>query len=433
MKYLYNFDPAADCSSPKGSPKLVPPSNSTFRSLAGQSQSQNFINNDSVSSYVNGQIDVVNDFQWTSSPISSRQDIPAIELKEKRLKTNSLIAQLAYYSLIASGKGGEVLGRLSNLLGGSGIGSGALGGFLSSRIGQTLVGAGQGLLGAVSNFGSGALGRSAIQFFTGRSTNDFFSQTTASSLGSDILAPYEGLYLTEDTKFSYRMPYFENIQNVVSNLFNNDDQILSQKSFGLSKFISGAASLAESLAYTLAGTINITEPGIYIEKPQFYNFPSSGDTINFSFPLINTGWATFEDVQKNWQLIFMLIYQNRANRKSRDLIDPPCLYEVSIPGIKYIPFAFIKSLSVQFMGARRAYRMNVPSMNGFTRINTIIPDAYVVTISLQGLVGETQNFLYSMLFEKQDIVSIIETQSGNSIVNQFLDSFERERLNQVGS
>jgi hypothetical protein len=431
VKNLYNFDPSADCSSPKGSPKLVPPTNNTFRSFANRSQ--NFINNDSVSSYINGQIDVVNDFHWTSSPLASRQDIPDIELKEKRLKTNSLIAQLAYYALIASGKGGEVLGRLTNLIGSSSVGSNALGGFLSSTVGRTLAGAGQSLLGAASSFGSSGLVGGLVQFSTGRNVNDFFTQTTASSLGSDLLAPYEGLYITEDTKFTYRMPYFENIQNAVVNAFNDDDLILSQKSFGLNKFIKGAASLAEGLAYTLAGTINITEPGVYIEKPKFYNFASSGDQITFSFPLINTGWATFEDVQRNWQLIFMLIYQNRANRKSRDLIDPPCIYEVNIPGIKYIPYAYIKGLSVQFMGARRSYKINVPSIKGTRRITTIIPDAYVVTVSLQGLVAETQNFLYSMLFEKQDIVSVIETQSNNSIRNNFLDSEERERLNQVGS
>jgi hypothetical protein len=429
VKSLYRFDSSADCSAPKGSPRLIPPSVTTRFGSA----SQNFIGGDSVSSYINGQIDVVNDFQWTSSPLSSRQDIPAIELREKRLKTNSLIAQLAYYSLIASGKGGEVFGRLANLFGNSSVGSGALGGFLSSRIGQTLVGAGQGFLGAVSNFGSSILGSGAIQFFTGRSVNDFFAQTSASSLGSDVMTPYEGLYLTEDTKFTYRMPYFENMQNAVTNAFNNDDQILGQKSYGLSKFISGAASLAESLAYTMAGTINITEPGIYIEKPQFYSFGASGDQLTFSFPLINTGWATFEDVQRNWQLIFMLIYQNRANRKSRDLIDPPCLYEVSIPGIKYMPFAYIQSLSVQFMGARRSYKINVPSLQGTSRISTIIPDAYIVNITLRGLVAETQNFLYSMLFDKQDIVSIIESQSSTGIVDNFLDSYERERLNQTGS
>lgn len=430
MKYLYRFDSSASSNSPKGSPRLIPPSgNARF----GNS-SQNFISNDSVSSYVNGQIDVVNDFHWTSSPLTSRQDIPAIELKEKRLKTNSLIAQLAYYSLIASGKGGEVSGRLANLFGNSsgGFGGGALGGALQSTIGQKLVGAGQTILGAVSNFGNGLIGSNIGQFFTGKNINDFFTQTTASSFGSDVLEPYEGLYLTEDTKFSYRMPYFENMQNAVTNAFNNDDQIMSNKSYGLNKFISGAANLAENLAYTLAGTINVMEPGIYIEKPQFYSFGASGDSITFSFPLINTGWATFEDVQKNWQLIFMLIYQNRPNRKSRDLIDPPCLYEVSIPGVKYMPFAFIQNLTVQFMGARRSYKINVPSSQGFSKISTIIPDAYIVSITLKGLVAETQNLLFAMLYDKQDIVSVIESQSSTGVVDNFLDSYRRERLNQTG-
>jgi hypothetical protein len=432
VKNLYSFDSSADCNSSKGSPRLVPAAgSSTFAPIFDpiNNLSQNFIKNDSITAYVDGQIDVVNNFQWTSSPLTSREDVPAIELKEKRLKTNSLIAQLAYYSLIASGKGGEVSGRLANLFGNS---SGAIGGFLNN-VGQTIVGAGQSALGAVSNFGSGTFGKSAVEFFSGRNVNDFFSQTAASSLGSNVLEPYEGLYLTEDTKFSYRMPYFQNIQNAVTNSFNNDDQILSKKSFGLNKFISGAADIAESLAYSLAATINITEPGIYIEKPQFYSFGASGDQLNFSFPLINTGWATFEDVQRNWQLIFMLIYQNRPNRKSRDLIDPPCLYEVSIPGIKYMPFAYIQTLSVEFMGARRSYKINVPSLNGFARIQTIIPDAYIVTISLRGLVSESQNFLYSMLFDKQDIVSVLDTQSSTGVVDNFLDSYSRERLNQTGS
>ena len=432
MKNLYRFDSSADCNSPKGSPRLVPAAGGkSFTPIfnATNNVSQNFIKNDSITSYVDGQIDVVNNFQWTSSPLSSREDIPAIELKEKRLKTNSLIAQLAYYSLIASGKGGEVTGRLANLFGNP---SGIASGFVNS-IKQNIVGAGQGILGAASSFGNSSFGKSAVEFFSGKNVNDFFSHTTASSLGSNVLEPYEGLYLTEDTKFSYRMPYFENVQNAVSNIFNNDDQILGQKSYGLSKFISGAASLAESLAYTMAGTINITEPGIYIEKPQFYSFGASGDQLTFSFPLINTGWATFEDVQRNWQLIFMLIYQNRPNRKSRDLIDPPCLYEVSIPGIKYMPFAYINNLSVGFMGARRSYKINVPSLNGFTKILTIIPDAYVVNITLKGLVAESQNFLYSMLFDKQDIVSVLETQRSTGIVDNFLDSYRRERLNKTGS
>jgi hypothetical protein len=49
---------------------------------------------------------------------------------------------------------------------------------------------------------------------------------------------------------------------------------------------------------------------------------------------------------------------------------------------------------------------------------TIIPDAYKVSITLTSLVAETRNFLYSMLYEKKNLVSA-STRSGDigSILN----------------
>jgi hypothetical protein len=125
----------------------------------------------------------------------------------------------------------------------------------------------------------------------------------------------------------------------------------------------------------------------------------------------------------------MLIYQNRPNRKSRDLIDPPCLYEVMIPGVKFMPYAYISGLSVQFMGSRRSYYLNVPSLKGTSKILTIVPDAYMVNITLQGLVAESQNFLYHMLFE-QDIVNVTESSSsGGNLIESILEGFRREVSN----
>mgnify|MGYP000330064829 CR=1 FL=1 len=129
-----------------------------------------------------------------------------------------------------------------------------------------------------------------------------------------------------------------------------------------------------------------------------FNFASGGDSVTFSFPLINTGWSTFEDVQKNWQLIYLLTYQNRPNRRTRDLIDPPCLYEVMLPGVKYMPYAFISRMSVNFLGSRRSYYIKIPSVGGGTsRIQTIIPEAYDRSITFTRLIAESQNFLYHML------------------------------------
>ena len=345
-------------------------------------------------------------------------------LKEKRLKQNSLVAQLAYYGMIASEEGGAVTGRLSNLFSNSKLSSGPIGQVLSGVIGKAVSGFGQTISGALSNFGNG-VGGSILQVLTGKSPASLLSSITGESASSDVLSPYEGLYITEPTKFVYRMPYFEDAAAVVSNTFGTDDKALSNN-MGLGRLVSEGAKLAESLSNTMASSMYISEPGMYIEKPQFYSFAASVDTISFSFPLINTGWATFEDVQRNWQLIYMLVYQNRPNRKTRVLIDPPCLYEVMIPGIKYMPYAFVNSLNVQFVGSRRSYVINVPSSGGgSTKIQTIIPDAYLVTIQLKGLVAETQNFLYHMLYEKQNKVNVIESVS-NIIGENFIKGYQRE-------
>lgn len=406
---------------PSGSPQLVPAGGGISESL-----SRNFLKNDSVSIGTDGMIDVINGFYWTTSQLSSRQDVPSVILKEKKLKQNSLISQLAYYAAIASGQGGQVTGRLANLFSNSGIGSGAIGGFLNNTLGGAINGIGQKLAGAVSNFGSGLMGSGLLQAITGKSAEGIINAMTGESASSDVLLPYEGLYITEDTKFVYRMPYFENVVNAVQNSFANDDKFISG-SIGLGSFLAGAVGKIESAAYGLATSMNIQEPGIYIEKPQFYTFGVSNEQVTFSFPLINTGWSTFEDVQRNWQLIYLLIYQNRPNRKTRELIDPPCLYEVMIPGVKYMPYAFISNLTVSFMGSRRSYYINVPTNGGSTRIQTIIPDAYMISITLKGLIAESQNFLYHMLFEKQSKVSVIESSGG--VVGNFLDGLRRELNN----
>ena len=420
MKNLFKFENATNAKAGHGAPRLAPSGgNSIIESL-----SRNFLKTDSVSSNVDGLIDVINNFHWTSSQPSSRQDIPSIMLKEKRLKQNSLVAQLAYYGMIASEEGGAVTGRLSNLFSNSKLSSGPIGQVLSGVIGKAVSGFGQTISGALSNFGNG-VGGSILQVLTGKSPASLLSSITGESASSDVLSPYEGLYITEPTKFVYRMPYFEDAAAVVSNTFGTDDKALSNN-MGLGRLVSEGAKLAESLSNTMASSMYISEPGMYIEKPQFYSFAASVDTISFSFPLINTGWATFEDVQRNWQLIYMLVYQNRPNRKTRVLIDPPCLYEVMIPGIKYMPYAFVNSLNVQFVGSRRSYVINVPSSGGgSTKIQTIIPDAYLVTIQLKGLVAETQNFLYHMLYEKQNKVNVIESVS-NIIGENFIKGYQRE-------
>jgi hypothetical protein len=417
VKNLFQFENLSTGDTPTGSPRLVPSNGGILRNL-----SKNFLKNDSINNSTNGMIDVVNGFYWTTSQQSSRQDVPYGMIKEKRLKSNALIAQLAYYSAIASEKGGTLLGRAANLISNSGAASGPLGGSLVNSAGRLFSGAGQKLVGAVSSFGKGFLGTGLLQTLTGKSAEGIIGSFTGELASSDVLSPYEGLYITEDTKFVYKFPYFENKLLDLSNAFSSDSSGIT------STPVSQTFKAMESAVNEAIGLMGVMEPGVYIEKPKMFNFASGGDSVTFNFPLINTGWSTFEDVQKNWQLIYLLTYQNRPNRRTRDLIDPPCLYEVMLPGVKYMPYAFISRMSVNFLGSRRSYYIKIPSVGGGTsRIQTIIPDAYDISITFTSLIAESQNFLYHMLYENQNKVNVNDGPVG--IVETFLNGLTRGMSN----
>jgi len=232
-----------------------------------------------------------------------------------------------------------------------------------------------------------------------------------------VLSPYDGLYLTENTGWKYNIPYFENLNNDLTNTFGDlDNSAFAELASGLGAFIKAGIDL-----------INIKEPGTYIERTKMFQFADGGDDFSFEFPLLNTANATFIDVV-NWQLVFLLIYQNRPTRISRDIIEPCVIYEVMIPGVKYTPYAYIKKLSVEFLGARRTMKLPIPQLgeNGQTLSNlesfeTIVPDAYKISITMSSLVAETRNFLYSMLYEKRSLVSTSTTNGGFANLGNITD------------
>lgn len=442
-----------------GAPRLVPPGH---KNSNDSKESAQHIQNQSQKFYA---IDVVNNFQWTTTPKQNddfpggRKDVPVINLREKRLKTNSLLAQAAYYSAtmagtisdafakfdqlsnvqkIAIGATLGVAGGYSNRGLGGGIGEtvgnifksdkAAVANEIGGLIGQAFTVVGGGALGAaaatnsnvVKDLGAG-LGAAGLDSLD-NTLRQFGSENTLSikSLNSSVLKPYEGLYLTEDTGFVYSFPYLSNEQSSLVNSFGDEDEAFHTSPFLIkNQSLGGFVRDFRSSLQATAAITNITAPGVYIEKPKFFRFADKGEKITFNFPLINTGHSNWYDVQKNWQLLFMLIYQNRPNRRSRDLIDPPCIYEMNIPGIKYMPFCFISELTIDFIGNRRQVSIDIPGMDGkIESIATIIPDAYQVTITLEGLVAEAQNMLYAMLTDKQNLVTT--TESGNQSLGNFI-------------
>ena len=322
----------------------------------------------SGSIYTTSPIDVVSDFQWTKNPKQARDDVPAIFLTEKRISVNSNISNLANSTFAIAG---------------------------SDTVSTTLAGAVATTFAAARLFTNpyliaGSVIAGAVIASTLKETVEFaFDQVqkltgTALTFDDPILKPYNYLYITQPTWFVYKLPYFDNSYVDNSLTFGGADQNL----------LGDATNIIGNIAAGLAGGTNIIKPGTYIETSQQFAMADKGRTINIKFPLLNTG--SVEDIQQNWQLLFGLIYQNRPGRETRSIIDLPVIYEVTLPGVVYMPYAYISSLSIKFLGSRRLLKIQ-PPIDGIPPFDTIIPDAYEVNITIQGLNDETKNFIYTAI------------------------------------
>lgn len=401
-------------------PFLVSPNNTAYGSSTN-----------SDGSIVNGSVvDVVNDFYWTYSKLrESRQEVPRVILTEKRQKVNSLISQLKYSF-------GAAFTTAQNSLNQAGRDP-----LISQVLGNNTV---SNASNAIGNFN-----QSATQFAETivpqiKDNNPVFQ--------NPLMKPYENLYITEDTGWKFILPYFDNYSSAQANVYSGD----SNANFsGLAKMAAEGFSNAADVISTLANPVDIS----FVEKAKLYNYSTEGEEISFTFPLINTGSATFEDVVRNWELLFLLLYNNKPSRRSVSIVDPPVLYQLDIPGVKFLPFCYVSNIAVEFQGSRRELEFNlnyadnlrvtnIPSqlgeennsntLNNFNtddtfninalprnlvgdflntattratttykseffnnqtsrKIKTIVPDAYLIRITVKSLLAETKNFMYSLI------------------------------------
>jgi len=399
-------------------PFLVSPNNTAYGSSTN-----------SDGSIVNGSVvDVVNDFYWTYSKLrESRQEVPRVILTEKRQKVNSLISQLKY----AFGNAFTVAQDTLNQLSQNPLAKQFLGNNVTNNLSNT----------------SNAVGnakQSATQFVETtvpqiKDNNPIFK--------NPLMKPYENLYITEDTGWKFILPYFDNYSSAQANVYSGD----SNTNFsGIAKMAVDGLTDFTDIASTLTKPSDIS----FVEKAKLYNYSTEGEEVSFIFPLINTGSATFDDVVRNWELLFLLLYNNKPSRRSVSIVDPPVLYQLDIPGVKFLPFCYVSNIAVEFQGSRRELEFNLSftdnlkvtnipfqlgeennsnTLNNYNtdqtfninapqrslvdkflplptfykseffnnqtsrKIKTIVPDAYLIRITVKSLLAETKNFMYSLI------------------------------------
>jgi hypothetical protein len=144
-------------------------------------------------------------------------------------------------------------------------------------------------------------------------------------------------------------------------------------------------------------------PGTFIEKPKYYQYNSEGNSITVTFPLLNTVPSTGKiSYLQNYELLWILIFQNRPYRTSFTRVSPPKLYTLTVPGQEFMPFCYISNMKIDFQGTRRTLPVTLGISPDATALVSI-PDAYIVTITFQSLLANTGNTMVDTGFTNSKI------------------------------
>lgn len=322
----------------------------------------------------NTTIDVIRDYDWTYSrnKLSRADEIPYVEIKEFKLAGNSYITSLMTSALLFP----DVIN--DNL----------------QSIGIDTSESSKSFYDSVANFKDNVFAKfisdnkqemmKKIADSAKNTGNKIVDQvkgldnSAASWNNPDLKSKYEYLYIRKPTGKNYRFPHFDNTFINIGNEFSDSyqaDTPWQQAIANLSETVTKAANLIN--------IASIAEPGMYIQRPNFYKFNDSTYTTSVDFYLFNT--INPNSYLKNLELITKLVIRNTPHRFSRILVDPPCIYELTIPGRGFYPYSYISNLNVQHEGTKRILT------NGKGK-KAIVPDAFKVHIEFKSLTTEVNNF-----------------------------------------
>ena len=332
-------------------------------------------------------IDVVNDFSWYAGPKATSKAldrVPCCFITEREQMLSSLIAGGIYY-LNAGGK------AVQNIVNSD---------FVGSLLGKATEG------GNVSNLITGV--QSTVSTAVDAINSIAGSDVDRALLAQHNLKSLEGIYFTKTTGFNYRFPLYTSPESTLSQNFDPSSANQVGKLAGM--LIDGITDIAE----TMAKAVNFAQPGVYIEKPQYFQ-GATGREETIKFPLSNTiRRGEVSPIQQNYELLWLLAFQNRPYRTSFSRTPPPKIYSVNVPGQFSMPYAYISGMSVDFAGTVRKSFVSVPSGNGegvigSKKIKTNVPEAYEVTLKFTSLIGEYGNTMVSDAFSasiENNIVSL---------------------------
>ena len=224
-----------------------------------------------------------------------------------------------------------------------------------------------------------------IRSFTSEFTDTFspISQRGAKMLGGEFI---EGLGGAGESIVGGAAALVNSIANIGNTTDNSGNKSL------VDKVTKTAVNTTNSMFSKLLGKdVNLNPgmqtigaPGTYIETPQFYQYSNTDNGLELSFALSNT--LNDDAKEKNHKFITDFTRMNRPYRTGPIGMTFPAIYNVVIPGQRYIMWAYLENFSVGLLGMRR--RIKTP--NGGSRV---VPEAYSCQFNFRSLTIEAANFM----------------------------------------
>ena len=337
----------------------------------------------------NGIINVSKSFKWTKTQRNNQNgyldsNIPVIHLKEYYVTQPGFFSNIQNISnAVKQGAAGLVAAIPSDSV------IGEVGGWVKELLGNIEQSEGW-------------------QVSVGQNTTDLgniLAKTNATSKGIDTgsnsyMKSYENIYGVYPTKFKYIMPYFVGEWKSVTNSWGGE--ALGGKFPGI--------DFARNTLSKFADIASSVTTGFGMDFAKSFSYPTEGPGTSFELILDNT-YDSYHDnhtgnsYQHNWELIFLLLYQNLPNRRNKLFFDPPVIYKAQVPGVLTYLYSYISSINIQSIGNRQPkdVYINTQDENGrleLKQFKTLIPEAFKVNINLKSLLPESKNLFLDSLDNK---------------------------------
>lgn len=241
---------------------------------------------------------------------------------------------------------------------------------------------------------------------------------------STLLSPYVYLYATRATGKYFIFPLLtqDAAQFAVQNTFgdssgdtNTTSSVikngLTEMLTSVPQMINGVVNDISQLSNFISGLTGNSSSAFvnnWVEMGKFYKYSTEGDKVKIIFPLFNT--VKKDEWKRHHRFIFNFALRNMPFKIDNASYHQPVLYDVIIPGVKRMPFAFVNSFNVQPFGTIRALRGEnyIGEIYGNSKATVAfnIPEAWVVTIEFTDLLGPSGNKLLSGFVDMPIQVSV---------------------------